>query len=369
MRQIRLTVIAGAASILGLAVAFAGPAASAVGQQAIPRASGPFKIGPSSSAGTVVLSPTGERVAVFDVSSGRGKARVCLISPTGRKCASSVLLSPPTSSDDTFGTPGVFIPAKNHVVVLQNTCCDSNPDSTVLYTSTDGGKTFRAPVRVGELGVDVSELIGSQILFSEENSSFGLQVVSVPVTATSPAATATISTRDAFDVGLGQYKGGALVGTDFSGKSTTTYLYYAPKGKNFDEASSYRSVGKINGEAVLGMSGSALVTYVVKTGAVRLRMFGGSGFGPARTVPHVKGGIGTWDTVDQDPSGHVHVFAILATAGYEMFEVSTSNGGKTWSSAAKLGDGINSDFLSAAVNSKGKGFVLGNSPAWGYPVP
>jgi hypothetical protein len=37
--------------------------------------------------------------------------------------------------------------------------------------------------------------------------------------------------------------------------------------------------------------------------------------------------------------------------------------------AARLGNGINSVFLSAALNAKGRGMVLGNTPAWGYPVP
>lgn len=367
MAPVRLSLIAASAVALGLSGMLAAPAMAAVGRPAIPHASGPFKIGPSSSPGTVALTSNGGRVAVFDIASGHGKTRVCLISATGRSCFHSTLLSPP-ASDFTFGTPGVFVPSANHVVVLQNTCCDSNPNSTVLYTSTNGGKNFSAPVRVGSLGVDASELIGTQLLFTEQTNSSGLQVVSVPLSASAPGATATISTRATNAVGVGQYKGGALVGTD-NASGSATYLYYAAKGKNFDLASSYHQVATFSGESLLGMSGSALLTNKSKGNKVLLRIFNGSSFGPARTVAHVHGGIGTWFTVNQDPIGHVHVFAIMQSALYQLLEVSTSNGGKTWTSAARLGNGINSVYLSAALSAKGKGLVLGNTPAWGYPVP
>lgn len=353
--------------MLGLVSALAGPAAAA-GQPAVAHASGPFKIGPSRSPGSVALTHTGGRVAVFDISAGHGKTRVCLIAPTGRSCSHSTLLVPP-ASDSTFGTPGVFVPAANHVVVLQGACCDVNPNSTVLYTSTNGGKTFSAPVRVGELGVDASELVGGQILFTAHNNAAGLQVVSVPVGASGPNPTATITTRIAYGVGLGQYKGGALVGTDFSGHVYTTYVYYAARGKNFDAASSYHSVAKFAGESLVAMSGGVLLTDRSKGDVVLLRTFNGTKFGPAHAVAHVHGGLGTWFTVSQDPSGHVHVFAIVASISYHLREVSTSNGGKTWTRAVDLGNAISSVYLSAAIDGHGRGLVLGNSPAWGYPVP
>lgn len=372
MPRIRSTiVIAGISATLGLAGALAAPAGAAVTGPAIADASGPFHIGPSSSSGTVALTANGSRVIVYDISSGKGKTKVCLMPATGRKCGTSVLLSPPSSQDDTGGTPGVFIPSKNHVVVLQATCCDSiSDDSTVLYTSTDGGKTFSAPVRVSSLGVNTSELVGSHVIFTQGDSSDGLQVDSVPVTATGPNPTATISTRVAYDVALGQYKGGALVGTDFSGKTSyTAYVYYAAKGSDFDSAASYHSVGKFDGDRLLAMSGAALLMENYKTNQLVLRMFTGKGFGPARSVAHLHGGLGTWITLDQDPSGHVHVFDIMSTAGYELLEVSTSNGGVSWTSTSRLGDGISSTVLSAAVNSHDIGLVVGTSPAIGYPVP
>lgn len=368
MRKVRLSVIAAnTAAVLAVAGALASPAGAAVDRPAVPRATGPFKLGPASSAGTVALTGDGTRVAVFDITSGLGKTHVCLIAPTGRACSHSAYLVPPPG-DNTFGRPGVFIPSANHVVVLQGSCCDSvSPDSTVLYRSADGGKTFSAPVRVARLGVDASELIGGQILFTEQNNTAGLQVVSIPVGATTPSPTATITTHTAYDAGLGQYKGGALLGTDRLGTGYTTYLYYAVKGSNFDAASSYHNVARFGGEQLLAMSGGALLTQ--KGNAALLRMFNGTGFGAAHKVAHIHAGLGTWLTVNQDPSGHVHVFAVLGSANYHMFEVSTSTGGKSWSSATNLGYAISSTWLSAAINSKGRGMVLGTYPAWGYPVP
>ena len=332
-----------------------------------PSASGPFKLGPSDSPGSIANEPSGSRVAVFDISSGHGQTHVCSIAAKARKCTSNVDLTP-LAGDSTFGQPGVFIPSMSHVVVLQGACCDKDPDSTLLYTSTDGGATFRAPVRVGSLLVDASELIRGTILWTAQNNSAGLQVVSVPVGATGPNPTATISTREAFDVGLGQYNGGALVGTDHLGKGYTSYVYYAPKGKNFDAASSYKLVGTFGGEQLLAMSGKVLLT-VRKNNSLVLRVFGGSKFGTAHTVPHVHGGLGTWITVDQDSRGHVHVFDIEAKSSYHLLEVSTSDGGAKWTSAVNLGNGINSTTLSAAITASGSGMVLGNSPAWAYPVP
>ncbi len=364
MHQVRLSTIAAAAAIM-LGLLSAGTASAAVNQPGVPQVSGPFRIGPSDSPGTVALTANGSRIAVFDIKSGNGQTHVCLIAPTGRSCSHSTFLLPP-SSDNTFGTPGVFITSANHVVVLQNTCCDANPNSTVLYRSADGGKTFAAPVRVASLGADVSEIVGGKILFTTHNNGSGLQIASVPVGASSPSPTATITTRLAFDTALGQYQGSALIGTDFN---NITYIYRAAKGSNFGAASSYHSVAKITGETVLSMSGGALLTSRVNGGTTLLRMFNGTRFGPAHRVTHLQSGLLSWITVNQDPSGHVHVFAVLSTVSYHLIEVSTSNGGTTWSPRLDLGHAITSTTVYAALNAHGRGMVIGNSPALGYPVP
>ncbi len=65
----------------------------------------------------------------------------------------------------------------------------------------------------------------------------------------------------------------------------------------------------------------------------------------------------------------IALFEILSTSSYHLLEVSTSDGGVKWTKAVDLGNGINSTYLSAAIAANGTGMVLGNSPAWAYPVP
>ncbi len=107
----------------------------------------PFSIGPAASAGTVAIEPDGSLIAAYDIKGGSGKALVCLLNRGERKCSQKVVLNPP-SGDSTFGTPQVFVTSANHVIVLQQTCCDADQaGGDVVYSSIDGGKSFGAPVR------------------------------------------------------------------------------------------------------------------------------------------------------------------------------------------------------------------------------
>jgi hypothetical protein len=144
---------------------------------------------------------------VFDIKSGHGKSEVCLIAVSGRSCWHTTILTP-LAGDDTFGTPQVLIPSANHVDVLQSTCCDVNPVSTLLYTSTNGGKSFSAPVRIGQLGVNESALVSGNLVFTAQQNNKGAQVESIsPGASGPPASIATVASRTAYDTGLGQYKG------------------------------------------------------------------------------------------------------------------------------------------------------------------
>ena len=362
-------------SALGLLSAMAGPAVAASSAQtaaAAPAATGPFKIGPASSPGSVALTSTGGRVAVFDIKSGlHGATEVCLLSPTGRSCSHTAILRP-LGVADVFQTPQVFVPSAGHVVVLQYTCCENNQIGDLLYSSSNGGRSFSAPVRVGDnnQGVTASALIGNHIVFLGNNNNAGARVESIPVTASGPPATVAIANaKTAYDVGVGQYKGGALIGSDNLGSTYATYVEFAARGKDFNVSSSYRRVGTFAKEQLIAMSGRALLTMRT-TGslALVLRLFNGSGFGPAHVVPGTSGGGPAWFTVNQDPSGRVHVFSergLVRT--YHLLEVSTSTGA-SWTRPTDLGNAIKSIWFSAALNSKGRGLVLGTTPAFGYPV-
>lgn len=359
---------ASAAFMLGLAFALG----AAVPASAAPAKSGPFELGPASSpGGSVAVERNGDLLATYDV--GPNRTVVCLLRPGGRKCARITKLRP-LSGDSIFDVPEVFAPSPNHVVVLQNTCCDrAQAGGDLLYTSSDGGATFSAPVRVGTLDVSAATLIGTRIVFTALDDNSGTQVESIGVTATGPPrAIATARTKSAFAAAIGQYKGGVLVGSDFLGsRTTTTYVEYAPKGKDFNASASYRKVATFSGEHLLAMSGDALLTMQVAhhDTAVLLRKFNGRGFGPAHVVPDTRGGGPELFTLFTEPSGSVHVFSVRGLfRTYDLIEETTSSGA-SWSGPRDLGSATRNNYFDVGLSSRGSGIVLGTDPAWAYPVP
>jgi hypothetical protein len=335
----------------------------------------PFKLGnlAASSAGNIAMEPDGSLVAVYDIASGQGKTLVCLLNRAANSCASKPVLSP-LSGDDTFGTPQVFIPSANHVDVLQEACCDNSASGgNVFFTSTDGGRAFGPPVRVGNLDVDAAALVGSQVVFAQASPGSGAQVQSISVTSPAPPASTAIATpKPPTDVAVGSYHNGALVASDYDGPSFyETYVGYAASGSQFGVSSSYKQVGAFGKEQLIGMSGDALLT-IQDDGhtSVELRLFNGKGFSPAESVPGTTGGGPEWFAVDQDPSGAVHVFSErgLATPIYDLIENTTTNGGKSWSAPVDLGNAIDDTGFAAALDSHGSGLVLGTSDPLAYPV-
>jgi hypothetical protein len=361
------------AVLLGLSTVLAG-AASAVtagGTKGDPQPElKPFKIGTAISAGSVAVEQNGDLVVAYDVKSGStGQTFVCVLARAASTCTESVTLTP-LDGDTVFGVPEVFAPSADTIVVLQETCCDSNPaGGDLLYISTDGGATFRAPVRVGSLGVNAAALAGNDIIFSPSDTG-GAYVEAIPVTASGPpSSTATATAKAASDIGDGSYAGGALVASDYLSSDYTTYVAFAPSGKNFNQSASWHNVGTFPHEQMVGISGGALLT-IQTTGKqdLELRLFNGTGFGPAHVVPSNGGGAGSY-TIDQDGNGMVHVFTDDSRSAptYHLFEVSSFSG-TTWSKAVNLGSAVQDNAFAVAVDSAGSGLVLGTGAAFGYPV-
>jgi hypothetical protein len=361
------------ASLLCLVTALAGAASAAPagGVKGDPQPElTPFKIGTAISAGSVAVEPGGNLVVAYDVKSGStGQTFVCVLARGASTCSESVKLTP-LDGDTVFGVPEVFAPSADEIVVLQETCCDSDPaGGDLLYRSTDGGATFGAPVRVGSLGVNAAALIGTDIIFSEADTG-GAYVESIPVTASGPPSrTATATAKAASDIGDGTYAGGALVASDYLTSDYATYVAFAPSGKNFNDSSSYHNVGVFPHEQLIGISGGALLT-IQTTGKqdLELRLFNGTGFGAPQVVPSNGGGPGAY-LIDQDGNGMVHVFTqdSRSTPIYHLFEVSSFSGA-TWTRAVDLGRSVLDNQFAVALDSTGSGLVLGTGPAWGYPV-
>lgn len=379
IRMRRSARIIGTAGLLCLFTALGGAASAASaagGVKGDPQPEiKPFKIGASNyEGGSVAIEPNGSLVVARGVTGGAGKVDVCVLARGAGKCSSTVTLRPFTP-DDVFGVPEVFIPSANHVDVLMDACCDNNPSgSDLLFSSADGGRTFGAAKRVGTLGVSAAALIRGNIVFTASDDNNGAQVESIPVNASGPPGSIAVATsKEAFDAGVGSYKGGALIASDFLGSDYTTYVAYAPAGKNFDVSGSYHRVASFSHEQLVAMSGRALLTIQTRGHqALLLRLFNGTGFGAAHVVPRTEGGAAEWFTVNQDPSGRVHVFSerALVAPAYNLYEVSTSTGA-SWSAPVDLGNAINSNTFAAALDSRGSGLVVGTNadePTWGFPV-
>jgi hypothetical protein len=388
MSRVRWRVLA--AVTAGLMCASAALAGAAVASSAAP-ASGisgvkgdpqpeikPFKIAAVGYGGAnAAVESNGALVVAYAVgtANGAGKSVVCVLDRGASKCSSSVTLSP-LDGDDLEGTPAVFAPSPNHVVVLMGTCCDENPNGgDLVFTSTNGGKTFAAPVRVGEsVGVDAQALIGGQIVFASGGHD-GAQVESVPVAPGGPPAqTATPIAAVSYDIGVGAYKGGALVASQFDGSvDDWTYVDYAPAGKNFNASGSYHSVAKFQNEELVGISGDALLTQATTgTGVLKLRLFNGTTFGAAHVVPASGGSGPAWFYFDQDPSGRSHVFSDRSDApvSYDLY-MQTTGTGVAWTGKVNLGNAVDSDYFGSALDSIGSGVVVGTTdhePVWIYPV-
>jgi hypothetical protein len=374
-RPLRSALIVGSASILCLATALGGLASAgpAKGIKGSPQPEmKPFTIGASTSGGNVAIKPNGGLVVAYDVGTGNGETRVCLLARGGHACTHTTSLSP-LSGDSTFDVPEVYALSDTHIVVLQSTCCDGSTNGgDLLFTSTDGGEVFGAPVRVGSVGVAAGTLIGSSIVFTGGNAHIGAQVESISDDASGPpATTATVNDNQPPDVGIGSYKAGVLAANDVLGSDYSAHVEYAAAGKNFNEGSSYKQVANYNHEYVVAMSGDALLTRQT-TGKeeLMLRFFNGTTFGAAHDVPGYAGHtLGSSSTMDRDSAGVTHLFiaANYISPIYDLQEISTTTGAH-WTRRTDLGNAIDNDVFGVRLDSIGSGLVIGGSKAIGYPV-
>ncbi len=202
----------------------------------------------------------------------------------------------------------------------------------------------------------------------------GAQVQSIQVKpGVVPASeTATANSHEASASGLSDYHGGVLAGSTFLGSQDRHHVRRVrAQGQRLrGQQASYHGVGSFAGEDIAALSGGALLT--LEPGGkewARVRLFNGHSFGAPHNVPGTSGGGPELFTVNQDPSGAVHVFAIrgLGSPIYHVIERTTRNG-SSWSGPVDLGNGIQSTIISAAIDSGGSGLILGTDPAWGYPV-
>jgi hypothetical protein len=379
-QRVRRSAIAfGSAGLLCVVVVLGGAAASGLAAKGIkgdpqPEMK-PFRIGAAAGGGTVAIESNGSLVTAYSVgtSNAEGAAEICVLARGGHTCTHRVELKT-ASGDDAFGIPQVFVDGSK-IVVLQNTCCDANVDGDdLMFTSTDGGAIFVGPTRVGSVGISAAVRIGHDVVITGGDPHSGTQVASIADDTAGPQLSfAQVTDQPPVDVALSDYKDGVLAGNDVLGKDYTTSVEYAPSGMDFNSAASYTKVASFSHESLVAMSGNALLTSQT-TGKehLLLRFFNGSSFGSPHAVPGYKGTqLGTWTTLDKDPSGVTHIFleSSFVAPIYDMLETSTTSGAH-WSSRTDLGNAISNNVFNVDLDSIGSGLVIGggSGPEHGYPV-
>src|SRR5215472_5301523 len=140
-RRLPLAATAALVCLFGAPLSFASAAPVAGVHPAVARATGPFGLGPAKGLlGGITFTPAGSLVLAWYVSGT--KTEICTIKVGARKCGHITYLKPPGGLTNTLSdTPLVFAPSASHIVMLQDTCCDTNTSGDDLFwSSSDGGK-------------------------------------------------------------------------------------------------------------------------------------------------------------------------------------------------------------------------------------
>jgi hypothetical protein len=315
--------------------------------------------------GSVAILPDGIVLTAFNIptSNEAGATKVCLLARTAHACSSSSpTITPPAGSEVSTDTvPQILVVSATTVVLL----VDESVVGKQVYTSTNGGKSFGAPVSLGtsDPAVDEAVVAGSSIVYGEgsgTSNGVGPSIGSFTATAPAPGPVATIGSQEAQDVGISSYKGGVLVANQQITNGDIV-VSYAKAGSDFTSAASYKTVGTLHNEDFEGISGGALLTQVA-TGKfpVHLRIFNGTSFGAAHTVPHAEAPGPENYLVDQDARGITHVFTVLAGDGYALEEESSSTGA-TWTPRQVLTTDTPSSTWDIDLDATGSGIILGTT--------
>ncbi len=298
-----------------------------------------------------------------------GGIQVCVLKRGARSCASKTdLYTKDASSVD--DSPFVTVEDNGDVFVAMDECCGAND---LLFESTNGGRTFGAPVPLGTASgpnIDAAEAFGvhgvGHIMWAENDAGTKFPVefapFSDPANATVVTAMADTASADFFTAGLGSYKGGVIAaGSD---SNDATIASFAPAGSTV-----FHKVGRFTGQQLIAVSGQALVTQLTSgSQSLVLRLFNGTSFGPPHVVPKSGGGGPNWNTAYETPAGRTFVFTERNQDGYDLEGQSTISG-STWSTRVNMGSAIKSNAFSAAIDNTGAGIVVGTSgPLTVWPV-
>jgi len=297
---------------------------------------------------------------------------LCVLARAARSCKSTALLTPEGGSS-IFGNPQVFVVGSDVDVVMDECCAVEND---LIFQSTDGGKTFAAPERIGitaQQGIASAAVANGNLVWVDGSGAIvDSASLSDPGAAEQTSASVVPNgsgNNELENSGIGAYKGGVLVAASTFANVPSTKVYYAPKGSDPGSISSYGEVGTFSNARFAVPEGNALITRE-QTGSTpfEIRLFNGSSFGPEHVVPSSGGGGPQWFGAAVSSSGRVFFFSERNQDSYDLYIESTSNGA-TWTTRRDYGSAVTSGNFNGALDSIGSGIVVASSnPIRVYPV-
>jgi hypothetical protein len=326
----------------------------------------PFVIGTANGASAVTTDGYNETLIVAYVVSTPntdGAIQVCVLKLGARSCASQTTLNTVAGSS-LFDSPLVSVEPGGSVIVAMDECCGA-PDQ--LFTSTNGGQSFGAPVPIGPANapnITVSETFNEGMKWAENDAGaeFAVEYAAVGDPGAGQSVTAMTDPADFSTAGLGSYSGGVIAaGSD---SNDVTFASFAPAGSMV-----FAPLGQFSSQQLIAVSGQSMVTQLTSgSQSLEVRRFNGTTFGPPSVVPYTGGGGPNWNTAYQTPAGQTFIFTERNQDSYDL-EMQSTTSGSSWSARTDLGNAVKSNEFAAALFNAGNGAVVGTTgPATVFPV-
>jgi hypothetical protein len=294
----------------------------------------------------------------------------CVLPRGASACSPPVELRPGGSNP--LAPPYVFLPTAGTVWILAHTCC--SPDQTLLYVSSDGGKTFAAPTKVGQQGPSGDAILGPGSAIS---------LVSDTVTGStnfqrdaSDGSTTGIGTSigsDEYGGTIGLFGGQPVVAYwDFNAGVPNHVDFTAFKGGDYNTASSWTPPAVVGpGSYTRIASGPSGLFLMYQDGAVGheryyVRKYTGTGFGAPVDISGAE--TGYVNGFSEDPSGRLH--AVWRRNPGDL-RYTTSLDGVHWSPVITVlaDSGIfDQPGLRLAAAADGKGWTVWDTNSYTGPV-
>jgi len=322
--------------------------------------------GSGSTASGVVLN-SGNLMLVSN--GGDSTLTVCVLHPGARTCNSQATLDS-FGGDTLYGSAVVSPDGVSVDVIAEDSGTASGTDFPIItWDSSNGGQSFTGPFVVSTLyGVNGATVADGQVVIAANDPHQGLVVQTIDPTGANVQSQNAVVGPDTYvnNARISTYDNGVLIAAD---DGSTSKVWYAPAGSNFNSAGSYTQVGSFANELVAGLSGNALLTTPsdsISTAGI-ISFFNGSSFSAAHKVPDSKAGddgyfsLATTGAPAVPPStstaGQYHVFFEGRRNGYDEIEETTANG-VSWSSQTMYASSVNSEDPVPVLGPTGSGVVF-----------